>query len=44
MYDFLSENSLYIVLVIVLVCWAGIFTYLLNLDKKISSIEKNMKE
>ena len=42
MYEFLSANSLYIVLLIVLICWAGIFFYLVRLDKKIAVLEKNM--
>ena len=46
MYDFLSANSLYIVLLIVLICWAGIFFYLVRLDKKIGVLESivNRKE
>lgn len=43
MYEFLSANSLYIVLTIVLICWLGIFSFLLRLDKKISSLESVMK-
>jgi CcmD family protein len=44
MYDFLSANALYIVLIIVLICWIGIFSYLLKLDKKISKLEQQTKK
>lgn len=40
MYEFLNQNELYIVLIIVLVCWVGLFLYLLRLDKKLSKLEK----
>jgi CcmD family protein len=39
MYEFLSQNALYIVLLIVLICWVGIFTYLWRLDRKIARLE-----
>jgi CcmD family protein len=41
MYDFLTQNSLYIVLIIVLICWLGIFLYLFRLDRRISSLERH---
>ena len=44
MYDFLVNNSLYVVLAIVLICWFGIFLYLYRLDRKISRIEKQLKQ
>ncbi len=40
MYDFLTQNTLYIVLLIVLICWVGIFTYLVRIDKKLSRLEE----
>ncbi|MDP4191099.1 MAG: CcmD family protein [Bacteroidota bacterium] len=40
---FLESNSIYIVLLIVLVVWAGIFLFLNNLDKRIKQIEKEIK-
>jgi len=43
-YDFLSHNSLYLVLIIVLIGWLGIFLYLFRLDKKVTKIEKMFKE
>ncbi|RCK77293.1 MAG: hypothetical protein IGBAC_1602 [Ignavibacteriae bacterium] len=41
--EFLQNNSLYIVLIITIICWLGIFIYLLNLDKKIKKLEKDIK-
>jgi CcmD family protein len=41
---FLEKNSIYIVLFIVLVVWSGIFLFLLNTDKRLKSIEKELKE
>jgi len=40
--QFLSDNAIYIVMIIVLIVWTGIFLYLLNLDKRIKSIEKEI--
>ena len=42
-YDFLQKNAIYIVLIIVLLVWAGIFFYLNNLDKRIKGVEKEIK-
>ncbi|MGA2624342.1 MAG: CcmD family protein [Bacteroidota bacterium] len=44
MYEFMTQNPLYIVLLIVLICWLGIFTYLVRIDKKITRLEQRMKE
>ena len=44
MVGFLAENSLYIVLTISLVCWIGIFIYLMRLDKKISTLEGKLEK
>jgi CcmD family protein len=41
MYQFLEQNSLYVVMGIVLIIWIGIFIELIRLDKKITKIEKN---
>jgi CcmD family protein len=41
---FLEKNSIYIVLAIVLVVWVGIFLFLLNTDKRLKAIEKELKE
>ena len=40
MIEFLSQNALYVVLVIVLVCWFGILAYLFRLDRKITLLEE----
>ncbi|MEG8946266.1 CcmD family protein [Rosettibacter firmus] len=42
--NFLEQNSIYIVMCIVLVIWLGIFLFLLNTDKKLKAIEKEFKE
>ncbi|MEJ2195775.1 MAG: CcmD family protein [Ignavibacteriaceae bacterium] len=44
MESFLSNNAIYIVMIIVLIVWAGIFFYLLSLDKRIKSVEKELKD
>jgi len=38
-FEFLAQNALYVVLIIVLVCWFGILAYLFRLDRKITSLE-----
>jgi CcmD family protein len=38
--EFLAQNSMYIVLVITLIIWAGIFSYLFRLDTRIKEVEK----
>lgn len=42
MEQFLSDNSIYIVMIIVLIVWAGIFSYMISLDKRIKKVEKEM--
>jgi CcmD family protein len=42
LYSFLQDNAIYIVLIIVLMVWAGIFFYLLSLDKRIKNVEKEV--
>lgn len=37
--DFFYENSIYVVLGIVLIIWFGIFLYIFNIDKKLSKLE-----
>jgi len=41
--EFLSKNAIYIVMIIVLIVWTGIFFYMLNLDKRIKNVEKEIK-
>jgi CcmD family protein len=39
---FLENNSIYIVMFIVLVVWLGIFLFMLNTDKRLKEIEKEL--
>ncbi|MBI1937874.1 MAG: CcmD family protein [Ignavibacteriales bacterium] len=43
-FGFLENNSIYIVMFIVLVVWAGIFIFISNTDKRLKAIEKELKE
>lgn len=38
--EFLEQYSNYIVLVITLIMWAGVFFYMYSIDKKLNKIEK----
>jgi CcmD family protein len=40
--QFLSQNAIYVVMIIVLIVWAGIFSYMFSLDKRIKKVEKEM--
>lgn len=40
MEQFLIQNAQYVVLMIVLIGWFGIFFYLMRLDRKISRLEE----
>ncbi len=42
--NFLHENGIYIVLIITLIIWTGIFLFLLTTDKRLKEIEKELKE
>lgn len=42
MESFLSDNAIYIVMIIVLIVWGGIFFYLFGLDKRIKLVEKEL--
>ena len=42
LYEFLQNNALYIVMIIVLIVWVGIFFYMLALDKRIKNVEKEL--
>ncbi|MCX8057150.1 MAG: CcmD family protein [Ignavibacteria bacterium] len=44
LYNFLEKNSLYIVLIIVLLVWIGIFSFAYKLDKKVKKLEESIKE
>lgn len=41
-FGFLENNSIYIVMFIVLVIWLGIFLFLNNTDKRLKAIEKEI--
>jgi CcmD family protein len=43
MQDFFSNNSIYIVLMIVLLIWGGIALYLVYLDRRTSKLEKHVE-
>ncbi|MBN1301776.1 MAG: CcmD family protein [Melioribacteraceae bacterium] len=43
LFTFLENNSIYIVLTIVLIVWIGIFIFLNNTDKRLKSIEEELK-
>lgn len=43
-HQFLENNAIYIVMIIVLIVWTGIFLYMLNLDKRIKNVEKEITE
>lgn len=38
--DFIEQNSYYVVLIITLIIWTGIFLYMLSIDKKLKKLEK----
>ncbi len=44
MESFFQQNQMYVVLTVVLLIWAGIVFYLLRIDRKVNTIEKNMKK
>jgi CcmD family protein len=39
-FNFLEKNSYYVVLIITLIIWLGIFLYLFRLDKKVKKLEQ----
>jgi CcmD family protein len=39
---FLEKNAIYIVMLIVLVIWLGIFLFVNNTDKRLKAIEKEI--
>jgi len=42
MYDFMVQNSIFVVLAIVLTIWFTIAFYIYQLDSKISKVEKRL--
>lgn len=43
LYSFLETNSYYIVLIVSLIIWLGLFLYMMNVSKKVSKLEKDKK-
>ncbi|MFC2092504.1 CcmD family protein [Bacteroidota bacterium] len=41
-YEFLNKQSLYIVLLIALIIWIGLFTYIFKIDKKLKKLETEL--
>lgn len=39
--NFIEQNSYYVVLVVTLILWLGLFLYMLSVEKKIKNIEKD---
>ncbi|MFN3385955.1 MAG: CcmD family protein [Candidatus Thermochlorobacter sp.] len=44
MEEFFTQNSIYVVLVIVLVIFTGLFIYLLRLERKLTALEQQFSE
>jgi len=44
LYNFLELNAMYVVLLITLIIWTGIFVYILKIDRKLTKLEKDNKE
>ena len=40
---FLEKNAIYIVMLIMLVVWLGIFLFLMNTDKRLKAVEKELE-
>lgn len=40
LYSFFERNSYYVVLIITLIIWLGLFLYMMSVDKKLKKIEK----
>jgi CcmD family protein len=41
--DFFSQNQLYIVMIIVLAIWFGLYAYLFRLDRRLKKLEDQSK-
>jgi CcmD family protein len=40
MNDFLEQNAMYLVLIIALIIWAGLFGYIFKIDRNIKKLER----
>jgi CcmD family protein len=43
-FDFLNQNSLFIVLIIALVVWFGVYSYLFRIEGKLKKLEKETQK
>jgi CcmD family protein len=39
MYEFLEQNAIYVVMLIVLMIWTGLFIYLFRIDRQLKELE-----
>jgi CcmD family protein len=39
MYEFLEQNAIYVVMLIVLMIWTGLFIYLYRIDKQVKELQ-----
>ena len=44
MYEFLENNSIYVVLIVVLIIWTGISIFLFTTESKLNKLEKKVEE
>ncbi|HMK37824.1 MAG TPA: CcmD family protein [Bacteroidota bacterium] len=42
--EFLAQNQLYIVMIIVLAIWLGIYVYLFRLDSRVKKLEQQIRK
>jgi CcmD family protein len=42
MIEFLNDNSIYLVFLITLIIWLGLAFYMINIDRKLSNLEKKI--
>ena len=39
MYEFLEQNAIYVVMLVVLMIWTGLFFYLYRIDKQVKELK-----
>jgi CcmD family protein len=42
--EFLEHNQMYIVLLVVLIIWGGIISYLFRIERKLKKIEQKLRK
>ncbi len=42
--EFLEKNAIYIVLIIVMITWGGIFSFMYALDKRLKELKQEVEE